>query len=54
MMVGAEAIMPDGSAVCKVGTIHPAVKTVVEHIHADAIGGAADIAREVVDALAAA
>jgi ribose 1,5-bisphosphate isomerase len=31
---------------------HPAVKTVVERIHADAIGGAADIAKEVVDAVA--
>jgi ribose 1,5-bisphosphate isomerase len=31
---------------------HPAIKTVVERIRADAIGGAADIAREVVDALA--
>lgn len=30
---------------------HPAIKTVVERIHADAIGGAADIAKEVVDAL---
>jgi ribose 1,5-bisphosphate isomerase len=31
---------------------HPAIKTVVERIHADAIGGAADIAKEVVGALA--
>jgi ribose 1,5-bisphosphate isomerase len=31
---------------------HPAIKTVVERIHADAIGGAADIAKEVVEALA--
>ncbi len=30
---------------------HPAIKTVVQRIHADAIGGAADIAKEVVDAL---
>ena len=30
---------------------HPAITTVVERIHADAIGGAADIAKEVVDAL---
>ena len=31
---------------------HPAIKTVVERIHTDAIGGAADIAKEVVAALA--
>ncbi len=31
---------------------HPAIKTVVERIRADAIGGAADIAKEVVAALA--
>ena len=30
---------------------HPAIRTVVGRIHADAIGGAADIAKEVVDAL---
>ena len=30
---------------------HPAIGAVVERIHADAIGGAADIAKEVVDAL---
>ena len=33
---------------------HPAIKTVVERIRTDAIGGAADIAKEVVDALIAA
>jgi translation initiation factor 2B subunit (eIF-2B alpha/beta/delta family) len=31
---------------------HPAIQTVVDRIRSDAIGGAADIAREVVDALA--
>jgi ribose 1,5-bisphosphate isomerase len=31
---------------------HPAIKTVIERIRTDAIGGAADIAKEVVDALA--
>src|SRR5512145_570470 len=31
---------------------HAAIKTVVERIRADAIGGAADIAKEVVDAMA--
>ena len=30
---------------------HPAIKTVVERIRTDAIGGAADVAKEVIDAL---
>jgi ribose 1,5-bisphosphate isomerase len=30
---------------------HPAIQTVVERIHIDAIGGAADVAKEVIDAL---